>query len=267
MIPDLPPSVAGAEPVQRVVRGLRSGGIAWVRRWHRLHVEVLAPLPEEPALIVANHGFGGIVDVNIFATLAALDEAGLTRPLTALTHQLAWTLKVGPLLEPLGAVPASRRAVTEALAAGHHVLVFPGGDVDAAQPWSRRNTVTFDGRDGFARMAREHDVPLVPVATAGAGETLLVLAEGRGIARALRLGRPPFRTKAFPVSLSVPWGLSVGVVGLVPYLPLPAKLTTQVLPAIDPRSEPSPRALALRVQTVLQESLDAMTASRRPLLG
>jgi hypothetical protein len=45
---------------------------------------------------VANHGFGGIFDLNVFATGAAMEQMQLDRPVTILTHQLAWTMGMGP---------------------------------------------------------------------------------------------------------------------------------------------------------------------------
>lgn len=253
-----------SEAVDAAVRGVHAFGVAWVTRYHRLSVQVLAPLPDEPSLIVANHGFGGLIDVNIFATYAALEAAGIDRPIRAMTHQLAWTLKVGPLLESFGAVPASRVAAQQAVAEGCHVLVFPGGDVDAGRPWNRRNNVDFDGRTGFARLAIELGLPVVPVATAGAGETLLVLSSGRRLARRLPAA---LRMKAAPISVSLPWGLSIGVTGLAPYLPLPAKMTSQVLPAVRHEEGEPVAAYAERIQGLLQASIDRMTDGRIPFLG
>lgn len=246
----------------------RRAGLELVRRYHRLDIDASGfARPDEQALFVANHGFGGIVDLNVFATLAALDRLRLDRPVTILVHQLAWTFGVGPLLEPLGARRASPTAAAEAFAAGHHLLVFPGGDLDAGKPFPRRNTVVFGARTGFARVALEHGVPIVPVVTAGAGESLLVLSDGRRLAARLRLDRSALRLKTLPVSLSVPWGLSVGVVGLLPYVPLPTKLTTRVLDPISATAGESPERLARRVVDVMQDALTDLTRDRRPILG
>jgi hypothetical protein len=58
----------------------------------------------------------------------------------------------GRVAEVLGGRPASREAADAAFAAGHNVLVFPGGDVDAGKSWRDRNRVQFDARCGFARV-------------------------------------------------------------------------------------------------------------------
>ena len=244
-----------------LLESLKGFGIGVVRRWHRWEVDGALEPPEEQVLFVANHGFGGITDLNVFAALAAFDEMGLDREVTALVHQLAWTLRVGPLIEPLGARPASRESAMEAFARGDHVLVLPGGDLEAFKPFPDRHRIVFGGRSGFARLALEAGVPVVPVVTAGAGESLLVLSDGRAIARALRLDRL-LRTKTVPVSVSLPWGLNVGAVGYLPYLPLPSKVVTRVLPPVRPEEGEAAEDFARRVEGLMQQALDELVAER-----
>jgi 1-acyl-sn-glycerol-3-phosphate acyltransferase len=262
---DGPLSPAGGA-TYHLVNGVRRLGSAAVRRYHRLDVLVDAPLPDEPSLLVANHGFGGILDLNVFAIFAALDDLAPARPVVSLTHHLAWIAGVGRLVEAAGAQPASRESALAAFAAGKHVLVLPGGDLDAGKPWRQRNSIVFGGRTGFARIAIEAGVPIVPIVTAGAGESLLVLSDGQRLASALGLDRR-LRTKALPVSISIPWGLSVGLVGLAPYLPLPTKLVTRVLPAMRNRNEESAECYAGRVETEMQRALTAMTRDRHVIRG
>ncbi|HSP36740.1 MAG TPA: 1-acyl-sn-glycerol-3-phosphate acyltransferase [Frankiaceae bacterium] len=240
-----------------VLRFLRHVGIELVRRYHRLEVQVDEPLPDRPCLVVANHGFGGIFDLNVFVVLGVLDQLASDRPLTALTHQLAWTLRVGPLLESVGSRPASRESALDAFAAGHHVVVFPGGDVEASKSFRQRNDVTFAGRSGFAQLAMEVDVPIVPIVTAGAGSTLFVLTDGQALARRLGLDKL-LRYKVLPVSISIPWGLNVGLVGLLPYLPLPAKLRSRVLPSMWPDPGESAVLFANRVEATMQSAMDGL---------
>jgi 1-acyl-sn-glycerol-3-phosphate acyltransferase len=213
-------------------------------------------------LFVANHGFGGIFDLNVFAVLATFDSMGLDRPITMLSHQIAWTLGVGRQAEPFGARPGSREAAMKGFVDGEHVLVFPGGDLDAFKRFKDRNSIVFGGRSGFARLAMEVGVPIVPIVTAGAGESLMVLSDGQRLARALRLDKT-LRLNALPVSVSLPWGLNVGGVGLLPYLPLPTKLTTHVLPAMTPEDGESAAGFAVRVEGAMQEALTTLAKERR----
>jgi 1-acyl-sn-glycerol-3-phosphate acyltransferase len=238
----------------------------YLRAYHRHEVQAEAGLPATPALIVANHGFGGIVDLNVVALARTLHELGDGRPITFLVHQIAWTFGLGRFIEPLGCVPGSAEAVEKAFADGHHVVVFPGGDIDAAKTTWERNRIKFGGRAGFARVAIDHQAPVVPVVTAGAGESLLVLADGQRIARALRLPQV-LRVKTLPLSISIPWGINLGAVGMLPYLPLPTKLVTAVLPAMTADDSESPDDFAARVEVAMQSRLTELTADRRPVVG
>ncbi|GAB7070919.1 1-acyl-sn-glycerol-3-phosphate acyltransferase [Mycobacterium hodleri] len=240
--------------------------IEFVRRYNRLEVTAEFGAPNGPVLFVANHGFGGIFDLNVFAVGATFEGLKLDRDVTILTHQVAWTLGVGRLIEPLGARPASTQSAQEAFGRGEHVAVFPGGDLDAAKAWEERNLVKFGGRAGFARLAIDEGVPIVPIVTAGAGESLIVLSSGERLARAIRLDKL-LRVKSAPVSVSLPWGLSIGAVGMLPYLPLPTKLVTRVLPAMLPTDGEDAADFALRVETAMQNALTEMTTNRVPLIG
>ena len=240
--------------------------IEFVRRYNRLEVTTDSGTLSGPVLFVANHGFGGIFDLNVFAVGATFEQLKLDRDVTILTHQVAWTLGVGRLIEPLGARPASTQSAEEAFGRGEHVAVFPGGDVDAAKAWDERNHIKFGGRSGFARLAIDAGVPIVPIVTAGAGESLFVISSGERLARAVRLDKL-LRVKSAPVSISLPWGLSVGAVGMLPYLPLPTKLVTRVLPAMPPTDGEDAADFAVRVETVMQDALTDMTSGRFPLIG
>lgn len=245
---------------------LRRLGIEFVRYYHRLEVHSAIETFDGPVLFVANHGFGGIFDLNVFAAGAAFEQLQLDRPVTILTHQLAWTLGAGKFLEPLGARPAGHDAAEEAFDLGHHVLVFPGGDLDAMKSWRDRNRVLFGGRSGFARLAIENKVPIVPIVTSGAGESLLVVSSGERLARAAGVDKR-FRFKRLPVSVSIPWGISVGAVGLLPYFPLPTKLDTRILPGLSAQEDEDPDDYAERVHAAMQQALTEMTQHRRLLLG
>lgn len=238
----------------------------YLRWYHRHEVHVDAPVPDEPVLFVSNHGFGGLVDLNVLAITRIRDVAQITRPTTSLVHQLAWTLGVGPLVEAVGGRPASKQAADDAFAADNHVLVSPGGDLDAGKSWRDRNRIQFDQRCGFARLAIEHGVPVVPIVTAGAGESALVISDGQRLARALRLPKL-LRLKALPISLTAPWGLSIGVAGMLPYTAAPAKLSSAVLPAMTPQPGESAEDFAQRIQTAMQSRMDDLVADRIPVLG
>jgi len=252
---------SSSRPPEAMIKAIEE----YLRRYHRHEVIIDAELPDSPALFVANHGFGGLVDLNALAVGSTLHRL-VDRPITFLVHQVAWTLGMGRLVEAIGGRPGSGTAVAEAFGTGDHVVVFPGGDVDASKATRDRNLVRFAGRSGFARVAIEHDVPVVPVVTVGAGESLYVLTDGQRLAHALRLPKL-LRVKALPVSLSFPWGLSFGVAGMLPYAPLPTKLVTAFLAPMRPGAGESAREFAARIEAAMQARLDQLTVNRIPLLG
>ena len=113
---------------------------------------------------------------------------GFERPLLMRGHDMVFAIKrLGEAFERVGVMRAGRVAARQALRdQGRDLLVFPGGDRDTWRPFSQRYTVRFAGRRGYARIAVEANVPIVPIAHVGAHHTLLVLTDGRPLARALR---------------------------------------------------------------------------------
>jgi 1-acyl-sn-glycerol-3-phosphate acyltransferase len=164
----------------------------------------------------------------------------------------------------LGAVPARRGLAQAALARGAKVLVYPGGDLDTFKPYRDRHRVTFGDRKGFVRTAIAAGVPIVPVVSVGAHETLRVLTDGRRLAHALGLHRL-LRVEVVPVMLCLPWGLWVGA--WETHIPLPSRLRIRVLPPLRfevPREAANDDAVVTRARDVvaatMQRALDALVA-------
>lgn len=251
----------------RLGRAYKQLGRLMAEKYHRLEIQPPIPDVPEPVLFVANHGWGAAVDPNAFAVWSVLRRLQPDRPVLGIAHGMAWKIGSGPFMEGLDCVPASPQAAGDELAQGRSVLVMPGGDLEAFKPFPQRNKIVFNGRTGFARVAMAAGVPIVPIVVAGAGETVLGLSDGAGIARRLGLDRR-LRLKAFPVSLSIPWGLNVGAVGLVmPFVPLPAKLTARVLAPLSAQEDETVQQFAARVESAMQQALTEMTAGRRFLVG
>jgi 1-acyl-sn-glycerol-3-phosphate acyltransferase len=239
--------------------------------WFRADVRNLGNIPERgPVLLVGNHSGGNVTPDSFVFTLAFSTYFGIERRFHQLAHNLVVTLPVsGALLRRGGTVAASHANAHRALEAGAALLVYPGGDWEVHRPSWERGRVDFAGRKGFIRLALDQDVPIVPVVSAGGQETALFLSRGDRLARALRLDRL-LRLKVLPVSLAVPWGLNIG--DFLGHVPLPAKITTEVLPAIDLREQfgpdPDPDEIYDHVTLLMQGTLDALQAERRyPLIG
>ncbi|HJL15908.1 MAG TPA: 1-acyl-sn-glycerol-3-phosphate acyltransferase [Sandaracinaceae bacterium LLY-WYZ-13_1] len=223
----------------------------------RLRVEGEVPAPSGPVLYVANHN-GGIMGPDLFCTLATLwRRLGPEAPLYAMAHDLAMrrVIPLGRVLQRVGGMRAHPDNARRAFALGGKVLVYPGGDLDAYRPFWKRDRVVFGPRAGFARIARDAGVPIVPIVAHGAHRSALIFHEGRWLARALGLTRWA-RIQRFPLALSLPWILGAGP--WVPYLPLPFPIRLRFLPPIRVAPDDDPRAARDRVVERMQAALDAM---------
>jgi 1-acyl-sn-glycerol-3-phosphate acyltransferase len=238
--------------------------------WFRGEVRGLGNIPEEGAvLLVGNHSGGNMTPDTLVFTLAFSTYFGVERRFYQLAHNLVLSMPGLGFLRRYGTVAASPENAERALDSGAAVLVYPGGDHEVHRPSWEANTVNFAGRQGFVRLALEHDVPIVPVVAIGGQETALFLSRGEGLAKALKLDRL-LRLKVLPISLAAPWGLNVG--DMFGHIPLPAKITVEVLPAIDVREQFGPRPdvgeVYDHVTETMQETLDALAAERRlPIIG
>ncbi|MCW1957050.1 MAG: glycerol acyltransferase, partial [Mycobacterium sp.] len=75
----------GGQHIESALNSIRHRVIEFVRRYHRLQVDVEVGALDHPVLFVANHGFGGVVDLNVMAVGAALEDIAVDRPVTFLT--------------------------------------------------------------------------------------------------------------------------------------------------------------------------------------
>jgi 1-acyl-sn-glycerol-3-phosphate acyltransferase len=238
--------------------------------WYRAEVRNLGNVPEEgPVLMVGNHTGGNMSPETTIFTLAFSTYFGVERRYHQLAHNLVLTSPIGPFLRNFGTVAASHENARKALDAGAAVLVFPGGDWEVHRPSWQSSRIDFAGRRGFLRLALAADVPIVPVVTIGGQETALFLGQGGWLARTLRLDSM-FRLKVLPILIAPPWGLDIG--DFLPRIPLPAKVTIEVLPPIDLKEQfgdsPDLDEVYDHVTRVMQETLDALAAERRfPVLG
>ncbi|MFP5364770.1 MAG: lysophospholipid acyltransferase family protein [Thermoleophilia bacterium] len=238
--------------------------------WFRGEVRGLGNIPEKgPVLLVGNHSGGNMSPDSLVFTLAFSTYFGVERRFYQLAHNLVLSMPALGFLRKYGVVAASQENAERALASGAAVLVYPGGDYEVHRPSWEANTVDFGGRHGFVRLALEHDVPIVPVVSIGGQETALFLGRGERLARLLMLDRL-FRLKVLPISIAAPWGLNVG--DMLGHIPLPAKITVEVLPSIDLREQfgpqPDVREIYDYVTATMQETLDALADERRlPIIG
>jgi len=203
---------------------------ALVNTYFRGEVRGLENIPEEgPALLVGNHSGGTLIaDTFVFAC-KFYEHFGPDRRFHQLAHDIAATLP-GLGIRQWGTVRANHDNARKAFELGAPVLVYPGGDHESFRPSWETDKIDFGGRKGFIKLALEQNVPIVPVVAIGGQETALFLGQGRGISERLGLENLT-RIKVFPVQIAPPFGLTL--LDLPLRVPLPAKITVEVLPPID----------------------------------
>ncbi|MDB4968213.1 MAG: acyltransferase family protein [Myxococcales bacterium] len=255
--------------------------VKWVRplRQHYFRSEIsgMANIPDEPSMLVGNHDGGYVFPDAICLGSFFYDYFGTSgRRLYALMHDFPF--RIAPTLtewlQRCGVLPASPRNGDRVLEAGHHLLVYPGGSYEAFRTFKNRRQLSLGNRTGFIRQALKHRVPITPVVSVGAHETLIVLARGHTLAKVLGLSKLA-RVDVLPLWLGLPFGVGWGP---LPNLPLPSKIKLQVLPPIKIWKELGEasnfedkavlRAGANLVRTRMQLVADRLYGERKyPLIG
>ncbi len=229
-------------------------------------------IPDRQCLLVAHHD-GGVFPVNgICIGVEWYSHFEFKRPLYVLVHDLIQRLfqPFTDLLPKSGVVPADRNFMDAIIPHGHDMLVFPGASRETFRPFWERRKIDLGGRMGFVRQAMKHRLPIVPVVSAGSHETLFVLHRGAKLAELLQLRRIVRSADSLPIMAGLPWGL--WALPFLPQLPLPAKVTSEVLEPILLEGDPGDlRAVKQGFDLVLdrmQRALNALYDERRwPVIG
>jgi 1-acyl-sn-glycerol-3-phosphate acyltransferase len=240
--------------------------------WFRMEIDGWENIPESPVLLVGIHSGAPFVWDAWTVGLQWWRRFGQDRPLHGTAHDALMAIPgIGRYFRLMGVLPAAPDAIATALAEGRDVALWPGGEVDSLRPWRERDRANLAGRKGFVKMAIRAGVPIVPIATVGGADAMPVLIRGDRLSRALRLDRL-LRLKVFPLAISLPWGIAPAA---LPQLPLPAKIRTRFMPAIELDHDPD-RAddddyverKYHEVEDSIQSGMDALARKRAlPVFG
>ena len=238
--------------------------------YFRGEVRGLDNIPEEgPALLVGNHSGGTyIADTFIFA-MCFYEHFGPNRRFHQLAHNVAARMPLLGMIRRYGTLVASHDNARRAFERDAPVLVYPGGDYETFRPTTHGDQIEFGGRKGFIKLALNEGVPIVPVVSVGGQETALFVARGERAAELTGLARLA-RIKVLPVQIAPPFGITV--LDLPGRIPLPAKITIQVMPPVDLKERfgpsPDPDEVYEDITGDMQETLDELSEERTlPLVG
>src|SRR3954447_18079585 len=242
---------------------------AVMHTYFRGEVRGLHNIPDEgPSLLVGNHSGGTLIADSFVFAGEFYARFGPERRFHQLAHDIAARMPaVG--ISRWGTLAASHDNARRAFERGAPVLVYPGGDYETFRPSWHSDRIEFGGRKGFIRLALEEKVPIVPVVAIGGQETALFVTRGQRAAKLVGLDRLT-RIKVLPVSLGPPFGINL--LDFPGRLPLPAKITIQVLPPIDLRErfgkDPDPDDAYEEVTAEMQDALSELSDERTlPVVG
>ncbi|MBW2243696.1 MAG: acyltransferase family protein [Deltaproteobacteria bacterium] len=132
-----------------------------------------------PVLFVGNHTIYGMIDVPMLG-LEIYEKTG--RPVRGLADHLHFSIPGWRnALVSMGAVRGTRENCARLFEDGEQVLVFPGGGREVTRRKGEAYQLIWKERIGFARLAIEHGVPIVPFASVGVDDMFEILADANDL--------------------------------------------------------------------------------------
>jgi 1-acyl-sn-glycerol-3-phosphate acyltransferase len=140
----------------------------------------LERVPREGAvLLVGNHTVYGALDMPMFI-LEFYEKTG--RMVRALGDHFHFDLPVwGDLARKFGVVDGTRENCASLFRAGEPVLVFPGGGREVMKRKGEKYKLVWKERVGFARMAIQFGVPIVPFASVGVEDMFEIVSDANDV--------------------------------------------------------------------------------------
>ncbi len=205
----------------------------WFYRYYfRVKTDGWHHIPTEgKVLLVGSHNGGMASPDMIMMMYDWFRHFGTKRLVYGLMHPSAWRVSptIAHLAQKSGAIVAHPKTASAAFDRGASVLVYPGGQHDMFRPHSQRHKIHFAGRKGFIKLALRKEVPIIPLISVGAHDTLIVLGDCYELVKQLNQWGLPWLyqvdPEVFPIYLGLPWGLSIGP---LPNIPLPVQIHTRV---------------------------------------
>jgi 1-acyl-sn-glycerol-3-phosphate acyltransferase len=205
--------------VTRRARAVRAWWIAdwtWRQAWHRYSVEGEAHLLEPgSALVVGYHGRPSAHDLCMLQIYLLEKHDIVTH---AFMHQGVSKVPVlRHLIEAMQFLTGDDERTAAAVAAGHKLIVTPGGTREGYRSSRVKNRVDWGERNGFIKLAMRHRLPILPAAGIGVDDTFYAPIDGYRL------------QKEHGLSPETPSWVGVGPFGLWPFSPpFPVKITTRI---------------------------------------
>jgi 1-acyl-sn-glycerol-3-phosphate acyltransferase len=217
--------------------------------YFRVEVEGIEHVPMHGgAVLVANHGGAALPYDAAMLALSVLNEAETPRRVRIIGTEIFNMLPtVSHLYRKVGAAYATRDDATELLARGHLLGVFPEGERGFMKPVWEAYRVGRLGRGGFAEIAGQSGVPIVPVAIVGSEEVHPAVMVSKRLARLVRLFFPEQRVDEIAIALNP--------------IPLPIRWKIRFLPPVPPPGD----GVELDALDLLERSADVRQSIQHAL--
>lgn len=225
--------------------------------YFRVDVEGIENIPMEGgAVLVANHGAAALPYDGAMLSLSVMNEAEIPRRVRVIGTEIFNMLPgVSHLYRKAGGAYAAREDARELLARGHLLGVFPEGERGFMKPVWDAYKVGRLGRGGFADLAQEASVPIIPVAIVGSEEVHPTVMVSKRLAMLVKLVFPEQRLDAVAIALNP--------------VPLPIRWRIRFLPPVEPTAPGheldslDQLELAENVRVTIQTALDDILSTRR----
>jgi 1-acyl-sn-glycerol-3-phosphate acyltransferase len=225
--------------------------------YFRVEVEGVEHVPMTGgAVLVANHGGAALPYDAAMLALSVLNEADVPRRVRVIGTEIFNMLPtVSHLYRKVGAAYATRDDATELLSRGHLVGVFPEGERGFMKPVWEAYRVGRLGRGGFAEIAAQSRVPIVPVAIVGSEEVHPAVMVSKRLARLVRLFFPEQRVDEIAIALNpIPLPIRWKVRFLPPVMPPPDGVELDALDLLERSAD---------IRQSIQHALDDILAHRK----
>jgi hypothetical protein len=136
----------------------------------------LEHVPREGAVLLAgNHTLYGLIDIPMLGIEILNGTGRLVRGLGDHNHFAVPIWR--DVLRRLGAVRGTRENCAELFEKGEAVLVFPGGGREVMKRKGERYKLVWKERVGFAKLAIQYGVPIVPFASVGVDDMFEIVVD------------------------------------------------------------------------------------------
>lgn len=176
-----PATRSTGERMLRRVLAAAADGLGPLIALYKPYVQGLENLPADGRfLLVGNHTQLAAAEIILLPYFVRHTIGRQLRPLADRNFGKGGRLQAD-LLAAYGAVIVSPESATELMRANEPILVFPGGGREIPKFKGEQNTLRWDNRYGFARLAVQHRYPILTAALLGGDDAFTSLTTRDGL--------------------------------------------------------------------------------------